>query len=86
MNDPGVQVMSRWRPSKAKLRPLRIKKEASNKLCVQNKTAGANHINSLASAFGVYLLENPVNVVPHRKFRKIEARGDFLVRETLGDQ
>jgi len=63
-----------------------IKKKESNTSCVQHKAAGANHIYGLAPALSVYLLQDSVNVVPHRKFRQIEARGDLLIRQTLGNQ
>ena len=54
--------------------------------CVQNEAAGSDYVHGLAPALSVYLFENPVNVVPHRKFRQVEARSDFLICQTLGNQ
>ena len=47
---------------------------------------GANGLHGLAPAAGVDLFQDSMDVISHRKLRKIQVRGDFLVCQTFGDE
>ena len=47
---------------------------------------GANGFHCLAPAPGVHLFQDSMDVIPHRKLRKIQVRSDFLICEPFGDE
>ena len=49
-------------------------------------TTRANCFHGLTAALGVHLLQNSMNVVPHREFGQIKVRCDFLICLTLGHE
>src|SRR6267378_2319094 len=47
---------------------------------------GANGFHCLAPAPGVHLLQDSMNVITHRKLRKVQVRSDFLIGDPFGDE
>jgi len=47
---------------------------------------GTNCFHGLTSAPGIQLFQNSMDVIPYGKLGKIQARGDFLICETLSDE
>ena len=46
----------------------------------------ANQVDGFVTAFGFHLSHHSPDVILYRKFRQIQAGGNFLVREALRDQ
>src|SRR6266850_5164493 len=46
----------------------------------------ANCLHGLASAPNIHLFQDSMDVIPHRKLRKVQVRSDFLICETLGHE
>src|SRR6266852_4445037 len=46
----------------------------------------ANGFHGLTPTRGVHLLQDSMDVVSHRKLRKIQARSDFFICQTFGDE
>jgi hypothetical protein len=42
-------------------------------------TTRANCFHGLTAALGVHLLQNSMNVVPHREFGQVKVRCDFFI-------
>src|ERR1700674_5456754 len=49
-------------------------------------SGGADGFHGFTSAAGVHLLQHVVDVIAHRKLRKIQVRSDLFVCETFGDE
>jgi len=47
---------------------------------------GANRFNGFAPAPSVHLFQDSMDVIPHRKLRKIQVGSDFLVCKSFGDE
>src|SRR6266850_3316497 len=47
---------------------------------------GANCFYGFTSVPGVHLFQNAMDVISYCKLRKIEARSNFFIRETFGDE
>jgi hypothetical protein len=59
---------------------------AAESLWTDRVAIGADCIHCFTSAAGVNLPQNSMDVIPHRKLRKIQAGSDFLICEPSGDQ
>ncbi len=46
----------------------------------------SNGFDGLAARFGIHLFQDAMDVISHRKLRKIQVRSDFFICETFGDE
>ena len=54
-------------------------------LCANGVAAGADQVNSFTATLGIHLFQDAMDVIPYRVLRQIEARGDFLIGQALGN-